>query len=325
MRGINLIVIMIAVLSLIGCDSVYTSPPLATGHHSSHIIIASALSKGGQYNLISDNNSVCLWKNNQEKHPLYCLRDEQAQLINLVDISENNLFYLISNRVSVCLYSLKNHQQLGEWQFAGNIINDMDISADGSKVLLGFRSGKSSIIDIKHNRIHTFTKHRLDINSVSLSDDGEIAFTGSSDKKAFVWNTTTGRNIQEFTHGSRVNHVNMSADGKIGFTLDAINDRIFWDLSTGQELSELTTHLRFFEFNDSVFSNDNSLLLTGSPKQVIKLWKVSNGDLIAQWKSKKEKGRASVLSVAYAPEQKVVTINSDGLYEQWQLPKLQTQ
>jgi len=325
MRMISVATILITVFILTGCDSVHTSPPLTVLPHSHHMITASSLSKDGQFNLISDNKSVCLWNNNQEKNPLYCLRDSQAQSIHLVDISENNQFFLISNRVSVCLYSLKNHQRLGEWQFAGNIINDMDISADGNKILLGFRSGQASIVNIKRNKIHTFTKHRLDINSVSLSDDGEKAFTGSSDKKAFVWNTNTGRNIHEFSHGSRVNHVNMSADGRIGFTLDAIDDRIFWNLSTGKELSELSTRLRFFEFNDSVFSNDNSLLLTGSPKQVIKLWRVADGDLIAEWKSKKEKGRASVLSVAYAPEKKVVTINSDGLYEQWQLPNVQTQ
>ena len=156
---------------------------------------------------------------------------------------------------------------------------------------------------------------------MSLSDDGEIAFTGSSDKKASVWKTASGDTIHEFSHGSRVNHVSMSADAKVGFTLDAIKDRTFWDLSTGKIVSELDTNLRFFEFNDTQFSSDNSLFLTGSPKQVIKLWRVSDGALMAEWQSSMTLGRSSVLSVAYLAKDNVVTTNSDGLFEQWQLPQ----
>jgi len=218
---------------------------------------------------------------------------------------------------------MQSNQQLGEWGVEGHIINEMDISADGGKILLGFRSGEASIVDVRRNKVTTFEKHRLDINSVSLSDDGTLALTGSSDKKAMLWQTDSGKNIHEFKHASRVNHVSISADGKLAFTLDAIKDRTFWDLSTGESIAELDTNLRFFEFNDSRFSADKSLLLTGSPKQVIKLWRVADGALIAQWQSEVTKGRASVLSVAYSEQDKMVTTNSDGLFEQWQLPKVE--
>ncbi len=314
----------IIVLSLFGCSQqeVHTSTSELALSHSDKIITASALSKDGQLHLVADGKSVCLWKNSQVESPLHCLKGNEAEFMELLDISENNQFYLISNQVTVRLYSVQGHKLLGEWGVAGNIINDMDISADGGKILLGFRSGKASIIDVKRNKISTFEKHRLDINSVSLSDDGAIAFTGSSDKKAQAWQTVTGENIHEFTHGSRVNHVSISGDGKVAFTLDAIKDRTFWDLSTGKVIAELDTNLRFFEFNDSIFSADNSLLLSGSPKQVIKLWRVSDGALIAEWQSTMTRGRSSVLSVAYLDQDKLVTSNSDGLFEQWQLPSV---
>lgn len=312
----------LSALTLFGCSQqeVHTGKSTLALSHSDNIITASALSKDGQFNLVADGKTVCLWKNTQAKSPLHCLKGNEAQFMELLDISENNQFYSVSNQVTVRLYSVQGHKPLGEWGVAGNIINDMDISADGSKILLGFRSGKASIIDVKRNKVTTFDKHRLDINSVSLSDDGEVAFTGSSDKKARVWQTSSGENFHEFSHGSRVNHVSISSDGKIGFTLDAIKDRTFWNLSTGEVIAELDTNLRFFEFNDSIFSSDNSLLLTGSPKQIIKLWRVLDGALIAQWESTMTRGRSSVLSVAYLGQDKVVTSNSDGLFEQWQLP-----
>jgi len=313
----------ISALSLLGCSQqeVHTGKSLSALSHSDNIIKASALSKDGQFNLVTDGSSVCLWGSKQAESPLNCLIGNEAQFMELVDISENNQFYAVSNQVSVRLYSLQDSKPLGEWGVEGYIINEMDISANGGKILLGFRNGKASIVDVKRNEITTFEKHRLDINSVSLSDNGDVAFTGSSDKTAQVWHTTSGETIHEFKHGSRVNHVSISADGKFGFTLDAIKDRTFWDLSTGKSIAELDTNLRFFEFNDSRFSADNSLLLTGSPKQVIKLWRVADGALIAEWQSEMTKGRSSVLSVAYDGKDKIVTSNSDGLFEQWQLPK----
>ena len=314
---------VISVLGLFGCSQqeVHTGKSVLALSHSGNIITASALSKDGQLNVVADAKSVCLWNNKQVKSPLHCLTGKAAEFIELVDISENNQFYLVSNQVSVRLYAVQGNRHVGEWQVADNIINDIDISANGRKILLGFRSGKASIIDVEQDTISTFEKHRLDINSVSLSDDGEIAFTGSSDKKASVWKTASGDTIHEFSHGSRVNHVSMSADAKVGFTLDAIKDRTFWDLSTGKTVSELDTNLRFFEFNDTQFSSDNSLLLTGSPKQVIKLWRVSDGALMAEWQSTMTRGRSSVLSVAYLAKDNIVTTNSDGLFEQWQLPQ----
>jgi WD40 repeat protein len=315
----------ISTLSLFGCSQqeVHTSESLLALSHSDNIITASALSNDGKFNLVADGVSVCLWEGTKNKSPLHCLEGKDAQHIELLAISKNNKFYLVSNQVSVRLYALQSHRALGEWYVEGNIINDMDISASGDKILLGFRSGKASVIDVRSNSLSTFEKHRLDINSVSLSDNGEIAFTGSSDKKARVWHTNSGENIHEFSHGSRVNHVSLSGDGKIGFTLDAIKDRTFWDVSSGKLMAELDTNLRFFEFNDSVFSNDNSLLLTGSPKQVIKLWRVSDGVLIAEWQSEMTRGRSSVLSVAYSAQDTIVTSNSDGLLEQWSLPASQ--
>ncbi|NQY34563.1 MAG: hypothetical protein HRT37_06275 [Alteromonadaceae bacterium] len=321
------VILTIGLLSLFGCSpkEVYTAKSTLALSHSEGIVTASALSKDGQFNLVADGKSVCLWKNSQTILPLHCLRGNEAAFIEIVDISKNNQFYFISNRVSVRLYSLLNKQKLGEWQVADNIINDIDISANGSIILLGFRSGKASVIDVNKNKITTFDKHRLDINSVSLSDNGQLAFTGSSDKKAMLWQTQSGNNIHVFDHGSRVNHVSISADGTVGFTLDAIEDRTFWNLSSGDVLAELDTYLRFFEFNDSIFSPDKSTLLSGSPRQVLQLWRVSDGALLAQWESEVTRGRSSVLGVAFSDDDKIVTTNSDGLFERWRLPNPVTQ
>lgn len=312
-------------------QEVYSSQSVSKNLNSKSIIEASALSDDGQLNVVVNKNSVCLWQNKQQSNTPKCLSAVHAKHIEIALISKNKQFFFLSNRVSIKKYAINNFQIMGEWQVADNIINDVSVSKNGQLLLLGFRSGKASIIDTQTNKVTTYQKHRLDINAVSLSENGQVAFTGSSDKKAKLWNTTTGATLFEFNHTTRVNHVDIGADGLIGFSIDAVKDRKFWNLQTGQLIANLDTYLKFIEVNDSVFSDDNRLFLTGSPKQVLQLWRVSDGALLAQWQSSMQYGRASVLSVAMNESnietmenaknvKSIIASNSDGVLEQWDFP-----
>lgn len=327
-----LILLMLSLLaSACSQQDVYNSAAVSKSSYSKSAIATTALSDDGKLTVVINGNGVCLWQNSQQSILPKCLPADHAQHIEIAYISNNNQFLYLSNRVSVKQYTLDNLEIVGEWQVADNIINDMSVSKNGQLLLLGFRSGKASIIDTKANKVTTFQKHRLDINAVSLSENGQIAFTGSSDKVAQLWNTSTGKTLFEFSHASRVNHVDISSDGLVGFSIDAVKDRKFWNLQTGQLIAELDTYLKFMEVNDSVFSADKQLFLTGSPRQVLQLWRVADGALLAQWQSVMENGRASVLSVAMndgdsetIKDAKTIKFinasNSDGVLELWHFP-----
>ncbi len=321
----KILITMLFSLLISACSQqeVYSSKAISKNSHSDSILSAAALSSDGQLNVVVNANSVCLWQNQLPASKPSCLSAAHAQHIEIAHISKDKQFLFLSNRVSVKKYAINNLQIIGEWQVAENIINDIATSQSGQMLLLGFRSGKASIIDTITNKVTTYQKHRLDINAVSLSDNGQLALTGSSDKKAMLWDTTTGENQFEFKHATRVNHVDVSADGLVGFSIDAVKDRKFWDLQTGSLIAELDTYLKFIEVNDSAFSADKSLLLTGSPRQVLQLWRVTDGALLAQWESSMQLGRASVLSVAINDKksaQAIMASNSDGVVEEWHFP-----
>jgi WD40 repeat protein len=333
MKFLTLLIVSLFV-SACSQQEVYNSEAVSKVNHSKSPIEAAALSYDGELNVVVNTGSVCLWQNKQPAGTPKCLSAAHAKHIEIAHISKNNQFLYLSNRVSVKKYSINNLQVIGEWQVADNIINDVSASKNGRILLLGFRSGKASIIDTQTNTVTTYQKHRLDINAVSLSENGQIAFTGSSDKKAQLWNTSNGETVFEFGHASRVNHVDISADGLVGFSIDAVKDRKFWDLKTGKLIADLDTYLKFLEVNDSVFSDDKSLFLTGSPRRVLQLWRVVDGALIGQWESTAEYGRASVLSVAMnegnnksmtnaKSVKAIVATNSDGVIEQWDFPVYQ--
>ena len=332
MKFLTLLILSI-LASACSQQEVYNSSAVSKVNHSKSPIKAAALSSDGELSVVVNTDRVCIWQNNQPASKPECLSAAHAQHIEIAHISKNNKFLYLSNRVSVKKYTMNNLQVVGEWKVADNIINDLSASKNGQLLLLGFRSGKASVIDTQTNKVTTYQKHRLDINAVSLSENGQLAFTGSSDKKALLWNTSNGETLFELGHASRVNHVDISADALVGFSIDAVKDRKFWDLNTGKVIAELDTYLKFLEVNDSVFSDDNRLFLTGSPRRVLQLWRVADGALIGQWESTAEYGRASVLSVAMNEAKhtevnaksvkSIVTTNSDGVLEQWDFPVYQ--
>ncbi len=304
-------------------SNVQSSVASKTHRFGETTIEAAAISTDGQYSLIADSQQVCLWENLQYQKLAPCIAGKEAENIELVGISESKEYFYTSNQMTVYLYRLNSKRELrtvNVWYADNNIINDIAISANGSTLLLGYRNGQASIINTLTGNKSAFQQHRLDINAVALSNDGAIAFTGSSDKTAVLWHTKSGEKLKTFQHRTRVNHVDISPDGKLGFTIDSINDRAFWLLDSIEEaqVSELQTNLKFLEINHSAFSTDKQYFLTGSPKQKIMLWRVSDGELIGEWQSAKV-GRSSVLQVTFLSNKQIAIITSDGNYQQFPL------
>ncbi|GHE97359.1 WD40 repeat domain-containing protein [Thalassotalea profundi] len=314
------------ILSSCSDNTLLESPALVTQHYTEKEILKAAdISNDGTYSLLSNNQHVCLWDNTKNIKVYECLNGLEGQLIELVGISKSNKYFFTSNRVNVHLYQLETGRLITVWSAGDNIINDIAMSADDSTIILGFRNGQVSVVGVHDNQIKTYDIHRLDINSVDLSDDGQLAFTGSSDKTAKLWQTQNGEVKKSFKHSMRVNHVTLSNDAKLAFSLDAIDDRFFWLLPSGQLFSTLQSSVRFIEFNQSRFSPDKQWLLTGGPRQKLQLWRLTTGELAAQWTTFKpqDKIRSSVLSVRFINPTTVASVTSDGVYQTWQTPVFQ--
>jgi WD40 repeat protein len=319
-RVILLVLTLVGLLSITACSpqKVQSGPALSTHRYGNTTVTAAALSSDGHLSLLAAQQQVCLWENDNHQKVMPCIDGEYGKNIEILGISSSQQYFFTSNRIVVRLYKImaqgEKAQLVNEWFSDNNIINDIAISAKGDTLLLGYRNGQASVISTLNGARKTFRQHRLDINTVAISDDGQLAFTGSSDKTAVLWRTQSGEKIQSFKHRTRVNHLDLSTDGSLGFSLDSIDDRRFWHLNAKTEISELQTSLRFIEVNHSAFSSDQQYFLTGSPKQKLQLWRVSDGELIGEWLSTKI-GRSSVLQVAFVQPTTIAILTSDGNYE----------
>lgn len=325
----KLFALFLVLLYLSACSdsNVQTSTASIEQHYSQLVLKAADISDDGKYTLLSDNEQVCLWNNTTNNKQYPCLKGIESRLIELLGVSKNNRYFYTSNRINVHLYHLKTGQLVTVWSAGDNIINDIAMSDDETTLVFGFRNGQASVVSTLNNDITTFKPHRLDINSISISADGKKIFSGSSDKNASLWDARTGKLIANFEHKTRVNHVAMSTDAKMAFSLDAIKDRNFWLLKINKKLSELQSNIKFIEFNDAQFANNNQWLLTASPKQRLQLWEVLSGELIGEWQAKQgnKRSRSSVLSIEFISPSEIATVTSDGIYEVWPLNTQMTQ
>ncbi|WP_448564998.1 WD40 repeat domain-containing protein [Thalassotalea ganghwensis] len=321
----QLLLALLILTNLASCSdpTLVNIPAEVTQRYDQKVIKAADISQDGQYTLLSNNESVCLWDNIANSKVYECIASADGQLIELLGISQSGQYFYTSNRINVHLYQLATGRLVSVWSAGDNIINDIALSADDSTILFGFRNGQASVVGVKEASVKTFDIHRLDINKVALSANGRLAFTGSADKTAKLWRTTDGDIKKSFEHQMRVNHVVLSNDGNMGFSLDAISDRFFWLLPSGKLFSELKSSVRFLEFNQSQFSPDKQWLLTGGPNKKLLLWRVTTGELAYQWQTYQEptRQRSSVLSVNFIDNHTIASVTSDGVYQRWAIPK----
>ena len=221
MRTVNLFFLVF----LTGCFSESPKPSVFKMSYNTGLVNTASLSEDGAFSVVSNHSEICVW-NNKERDKVYpCVSDSNASFVELSGISANNQYFYLSNRLSVSLYRLSDGKFVNQWTTDPNVINDIAISRDGMVLILGYRNGETSTIDVVKNTLKTYKLHELDVNSVAVSGDGKLAFTGSSDKKAILWKTASGEVQSSLKHRSRVNHVDINEAGNLAISLDAIKDR----------------------------------------------------------------------------------------------------
>ena len=314
-------------LILVGCfgKEHHTGEAKSTFRHSKQPILDSHISKDGRFSILAEKDKVCVWDNQTNELRFDCLTGSLIASVEQVGIAGDNRFFYASNLLSISFFSMSDAQPIGTWTTGINIIRDIAVSDNGEIVLLGYRSGQAAVIETKNFTATVYPIHRLDINSVAISADGKTAFTGSSDKTAKLWDPLSGKVIKEFKLDTRVNYVNINSDASLGFAIDSVSDRLFLDLKNGEILAEMDGLMRFMEINDSQFINNDKWLLTGSPKQLLRLWNVADGNQLAEWVTYRDKTRqrTSVLSVKKSGKDRVMSHTSDGVLETWDLPPAQ--
>jgi len=283
------------------------------------------LSRDGRFALIySQEHQLVLWDlNSREQLAELGAQDPQQNTVSRIRISDNGQFAVTASQINFAVWNLAWSQAKGLWSISDGLIRDIDISSDGQQVLLGLSNGKAIYVDLVSGRRMEFLAHQEKVNSVALSPNGRYALTGGNDYKAYFWDTKTGQVIHTFEHQQRVNRVALQRDGKFAFTSDGGDESFIWQLPSGTQQAQLHSFSRQLIFSTARFSDDGTLLVTGTPSSRIEVWDSKTGDKLDSFEAEPRKDarppRAVVYDAAFDSKQRIVSGTSTGIAQAWQM------
>ncbi len=322
----TLIIWVCVTFVLLGCDRSEYRPVKMTPYAIDGIYAADISADMGLSVVSSPEQGVLVWDLKQDKQLYQWRHSTEEQSVNTVTnvhISADSRFVATSDREAFALWDISNGEPIGFWRIDESTIRDIAVCNNGRGLLVGRGNGKVMFFEPETGRRLEFLGHQEKINSVDLSPNGYYALTGGNDYVAYLWDTRTGQVIHRFTHTSRVTKVALDDAGRYAFTADSKRDARVWDLTTGEEISNLRYLQRQKIFSAARFSEDGTMLLTGSPARRVNLWSVQSGAEIQEWKVAPKAGTqpqsAVVYGLGFVNPQQIMTLSSSGLAEYWQI------
>ncbi len=159
-------------------------------------------------------------------------------------------------------------------------IVSLAFSPNNSQFAYGWSNGVIHLVDLSNLAMQIrLIGHTDDAISVSYSPDGSTLASASLDKTIRFWNTKNGDNLDLITLDAQVTAVEFSPDGKFLVSGDIEGNTIVWDANYRTQLISLPHGGRI---NFLTFSPDGQLLATASADKSIRLWRVSDWQLVAE-------------------------------------------
>ena len=157
----------------------------------------------------------------------------------------------------------------------GEMVWDMAISRDGSRVIAGGRSKDAQVWDAATAKpIGGRLRHLDEVTAVSLSPDGTVALTASDDRTARLWTVDTGLPIGDpLTHEESVKTATFSPDGRRFLTADGPNVWL-WDTATRYRMGNPLQQDEYVQY--AGFRGDGELIVTISDNGAI-VWDAVSG------------------------------------------------
>lgn len=270
----------------------------------------------------------------QDKERLYNWNHQPDDTTTLIsaDFSDNNEWALSAGPHAMVLWQTSTGRGERYWTAPAEIL-DVELNRDGTLALLGLEDHSAVIFDIRRGGVLRTFRHQNRVRSVDLSKNGRRAITGSEDYSVAVWNTQTSEQIAKIMHEDDVQLVKLSDDGELALSVSKYDRALVWKVDQPDTVAEIPLHAeklkRGVRFTCARFSEDNTLLLTGRPDQIVQLWEIEQNTNftireIKRWKLPKrhswKPNGASVLDIAFGDDSDSFSaIASNGFIHRLQL------
>lgn len=203
--------------------------------------------------------------------------NEDLYNINVV-ITKDGSRCVYSKDKKLMVVSSHNGKMIFEKTWNENIYN-LKLCNDDKFIVISDASGKAYVLDSSDGKIlYTFVVGDTIVEDITISDNSDIIAICSGNRLK-VWNYN-GRLLQSFSFSKDIRYLKCSPNGSLiavsnGDKVELYNYRT-------NEIVHSMSHDKFCY--DADFSSDGRLMSTCSDDSIVKVWNVSDGNLIRQFK-----------------------------------------
>ncbi len=305
---------------LCGCGN--SARPSASLEVAVRGVHGASLSDDGRYLVIgSINHGGSFWDiENRQRIFNWNHQENKVTTIVSADISGQGKWALTANPFHLVLWDTQSGRGERFWSAPGEIL-DAELGPNASMAILGLSDHSAVIFNIRRGGILRTFNHNGRVRSVDLSGNGKLALTGSEDYSASLWDVTSGKKLTSLKHEDDVQLVKLSSDGTLALSVSKYDRALIWQTNSGDVIGEVPLRKerikRGITFTCAKFSDDNALLLTGRPDQLVELWEVATLNNLARWKLPKRDAwkptSAAVVDVSFGKDrQNFLAIASNG-------------
>lgn len=199
----------------------------------------------------------------------------------------------------------------------GTPAENVAFTPDGSILAISsFRDGKLWLWNVK-DTVPIRTLAVYGSGEKVISPDGRL-FALPQGSSVQLWDIESEQLLSTlWREGDQVMGVAFSPNGEL--LAANLRDKILvWRIADGFLLYTLEGHKPYI--NDLVFSPDNQVLASASDDGTIRLWRVSDGELISMLEDSNQRDFDSILSLAFSPDGEVLAAGStDNAIRLWRV------
>ncbi len=200
-------------------------------------------------------------------------------------------------------------------------ISAVSVSPDGRFILSGScadaaaacTTGELILWDVQEQaEIRRMQGHAGWVTSIVFSPDGQTVISASSDSTVILWALADGEVLHRFEgHTAGINSLAISPDGATFVSASDDMTLMQWNIETGEIVREFRGHTDAVDC--VVFSEDGQMLLSGSADMTMIQWDAVTGERLMTF----EGNEARVTGVAFAPNQRIVSVTRNGELYLW--------